>query len=85
MSTISKNSENVDRYTNAVNEIACDSLTLDEQAALARLLVAYIETEGEFESQRTADYCEYQGAVDFLWMANRIDLNQKFALLDLLG
>lgn len=85
MSTISKNSENVDRYTNAVNEIACDSLTLDEQAALARLLVAYIETEGEFESQRTADYCEYQGAVDFLWMAYRIDLNQKFALLDLLG
>lgn len=85
MSTISKGSETVDRYTKAVNEITCESLTCDEQAALARMLVAYIETEGEFESQRTADYCEYQGAVDFLWMANRIDLNQKFALLDLLG
>lgn len=85
MSTISKGIEAVNRYTKAVNEITCDSLTNNEQAALARLLIAYFETEGDLESARTADYCEYQGAVDFLWMAFRISHEQKMDLLDLLG
>lgn len=85
MSIISKGIEAVNRYTKAVNEITCDSLTNNEQAALARLLVAYFETEGNLESARTADYCEYQGAVDFLWMAFRITHTQKMDLLDLLG
>lgn len=85
MSIISKGIEAVNRYTKAVNEITCDSLTNNEQAALARLLVAYFETDGDLESARTADYCEYQGAVDFLWMAFRITHEQKMDLLDLLG
>lgn len=81
MSTISKGIEAVNRYTKAVNEITCDSLTNNEQAALARLLYDYCEAENNLE----AEYCAYQGAVDFLWMAFRITHAQKMDLLDLLG
>lgn len=85
MSIISEGIEKVNRYSLAIAEITGDNLLPTEQAALARLLVAYFETEGDLESARTADYCEYQGAVDFLWMAFRISHEQKMNLLDLLG
>lgn len=81
MSIISKGIEAVNRYTKAINEITCDSLTNNEQAALARLLYDYCEAENNLE----AEYCAYQGAVDFLWMAFRITHTQKMDLLDLLG
>ena len=62
-----------------------DCLGDKQITALGNLLYGYFETEGDLESKRTADYCEYQGAVDFLWMAFEINLTTKFELLDLLG
>ena len=84
MSIITEGIEKVNRYSEAISQIAYN-LSPNEQAALARLLIAYFETEGDLESHRTADYCAYQGAVDFLWMAFRITHEQKMDLLDLLG
>lgn len=81
MSIISEGIEKVNRYSLAITEITGDNLLPTEQAALARLLYDYCEAENNLE----AEYCAYQGAVDFLRMAFRITHEQKMSLLDLLG
>lgn len=85
MSITSEDIKKVNRYSEAIRQITHCNLSPNEQAALVRLLIDYFEADGDLESHRTADYCAYQSAVDFLWMAFRITLGQKFELLDLLG
>lgn len=72
-----------EQTSKAINEIAADKLTDMEQTALSRLLNSLLDAEGK-EDERTAALV-YQGAVDFLWMAFRITLEEKHQLLDLGG
>ena len=50
-----------------------DCLNDKQRTALGNLLFGYFDVESY----------EYHGAVDFLWMADEIDLKTKFALLDM--
>lgn len=81
MSIVSEGIEKVGRFYAAIAQITLGNLSSNEQAALARLLYDYCEAENNLE----AEYCAYQGAVDFLWTAFRITHAQKMDLLDLLG
>lgn len=73
----------MDEITNAISEIVAEKLTQEERAALARILGRRINADCP-EDEATMSVA-YHATVDFLWMAFRISLGEKFQLLDLEG